>query len=92
MLDDEKLPQKINLCKKRGCPSNRKAPGYVPVHVLYLISLNNISQPLYIGNHISLSLLQSGMTPLMTASFNGHVEVVRILIGSQAQLNTQKEV
>ena len=28
----------------------------------------------------------------MTASFYGHVEVVRILIGSQAQLNTQKEV
>ena len=25
----------------------------------------------------------------MSASFNGHVEVVRILIGSQAQLNTQ---
>ena len=62
------------------------------VHVLYLISIHNISQPLYIGNHISLSLLQNGMTPLMTASFNGHVKVVRVLIGSQAQLNTQEEV
>ena len=87
-----KMTPKINLCKKKGCPSNQKAPGYVPVHVLYLISLHNISQPLYIGNHISLSLLQNGRTPLMIASFDGHVEVVRILIGSQAQLNTQKEV
>ena len=26
----------------------------------------------------------------MSASFNGHVEVVRILIGSKAQLNKQK--
>ena len=92
MLDDEKLPPKINLCKKRGCPSNRKAPGYVPVHVLYLISLHNISQPLYVGNHVSLSLLQDGTTPLMAASFKGHVEVVRILIGSQAQLNSQNKV
>ena len=32
------------------------------------------------------------MTPLMAASFEGHVEVVRALIGSQAQLNTQDEV
>ena len=88
----KKLPLKINLCNKRGCPSNRKAPGYVPVHVLYLISLHNISQPLYMGNHISLSLLQNGRTPLMTASFNGHVKVVRVLIGSQAQLNSQDEV
>ena len=59
---------------------------------IYLIFLHNISQPLYIGNHISLSLLQDGRTPLMTASFNGHVKVVRVLIGSQDQLNSQDEV
>ena len=28
----------------------------------------------------------------MKASFNGHVEVVRVLIRSWAQLNTQNEV
>ena len=28
----------------------------------------------------------------MTASFNGHVDIVRILIEAQAQVNTQKEV
>ena len=28
----------------------------------------------------------------MKASFEGHVEVVRALIGSQAQINTRKEV
>ena len=85
--------QKILIYARNGdVPATGNPPGYVPVHVLYLISLHNISQPLYIGNHISLSLLQSGQTPLMRASSGGHVEVVRILIVSQAQLNSQDEV
>ena len=32
------------------------------------------------------------MTPLMTASFEGHVDIVRILIEAKAQINTQEEV
>ena len=36
--------------------------------------------------------IQSGGTPLMAASYVGHVDVVKTLIGSQAQVNTQKEV
>ena len=32
---------------------------------------------------------QNGSTPLITASFEGHVEIVRILIEAKAQLNTQ---
>ena len=35
---------------------------------------------------------QSGVTPLMTASFDGHVDIVRILIEAKAQINTQNEV
>ena len=86
-------PKKIIYARKRDVQATGKPLAMcLYIHVLYLISLHHISQPLYIGNHISLSLLQNGSTPLMAASFNGHVEVVRILIGSQAQLNTQKEV
>ena len=35
---------------------------------------------------------QDGLTPLMTASFQGHSRVVRILIEAKAQVNTQEEV
>ena len=35
---------------------------------------------------------QDGCTPLMTASFNGHVDIMRILIEAKAQINTQEEV
>ena len=28
----------------------------------------------------------------MTASFDGHVDIVRVLINAQAQVNTQSEV
>ena len=35
---------------------------------------------------------QDGWTPLMKASFHGHVDIVRILIEAKAQINTQKEV
>ena len=37
-------------------------------------------------------LLQNGRTPLMTASFEGHVDIVRILIKAKAQVNIQDEV
>ena len=43
-------------------------------------------------NYFSVDHVQTGWTPLMVASLNGHVEVVRALIGSKAQLNTQNEV
>ena len=35
---------------------------------------------------------QNGWTPLMTASFEGHIDIVRILIEAKAQINTQEEV
>ena len=35
---------------------------------------------------------QDGRTPLMVASFNGHVDIVRILIEAKVQINTQQEV
>ena len=40
----------------------------------------------------NVCFIQNGETPLMTASFEGHVDIVRILIEAQAQVNTQKEV
>ena len=35
---------------------------------------------------------QNGWTPLMKASFEGHVDIVRLLIEVKAQINTKKEV
>ena len=35
---------------------------------------------------------QNAHTPLMTASFEGHVDIVRLLIEAKAQINTQEEV
>ena len=37
-------------------------------------------------------LVQDGRTPLMTASFQGHADIVQTLIEAKAQINTQKEV
>ena len=86
-------PQKLIYARKGDVQATGK-PLDMCLYMFYtlFLSIIIISQPLYIGNHISLSLLQNGMTPLMTASFNGHVKVVRVLIRSQAQLNTQDGV
>ena len=40
---------------------------------------------------VALSI-QTGVTPLMKASREGHVDIVRLLIEAKAQINTQKEV
>ena len=40
----------------------------------------------------NVRFIQDGSTPLMVASFYGHVGIVRILIEAQAQVNTQREV
>ena len=37
-------------------------------------------------------LVQDGWTPLMTASFEGHADIVQTLIEAKAQINTQEEV
>ena len=42
--------------------------------------------------YLPLSCTQDGWTPLMIASFNGHVDIVRILTEAQAQINIQNEV
>ena len=43
--------------------------------------------------HCSLSLsIQDGMTPLMTASFNGHVDVVRVLIEAHTGIDQRMKV
>ena len=48
----------------------------------------------YVGNYYFFSVdhVQTGRTPLMLASFNGHVEVAKALIGSKAPVNTKNEV
>ena len=42
-----------------------------------------------IGN---VFITQNGWTPLMTASFEGHADIVQTLIEAKAQVNTQDEV
>ena len=42
--------------------------------------------------YLPLSCTQNGRTPLMEASFEGHVDIVRILIEAKAQINTQDKV
>ena len=37
-------------------------------------------------------ITQNGWTPLMTASFEGHADIVQTLIEAKAQVDTQKEV
>ena len=37
-------------------------------------------------------IIQNGWTPLMTASLNGHADIVQTLIEAKAQVNTQEEV
>ena len=70
--------------------SQSSVPGYVFVWQLITVSIG-------ISIHTALLLpmcvfIQNDRTPLMTASFEGHVHIVRILIKAQAQVNTQDEV
>ena len=47
----------------------------------------------YLLTHRSLSLsIQNGWTPLITASYSGHVEVVCLLIDAHADIHTQNKV
>ena len=41
---------------------------------------------------LTIYCTQTGWTPLMKASRKGHVDIVRILINTKAQINTQEEV
>ena len=41
---------------------------------------------------VILTYLQNGRTPLMEASCGGHVDVVKILIETDKQINMQDEV
>ena len=53
------------------------------IHILYSV----YTHPTYLNNS-----MQRGWTPLMIASFNGHVDIVRTLIKADIQVNTQEEV
>ena len=57
------------------------------IAVLGELTCHSLCRKLYIFSDV-----QNGTTPLMVASLKEHVEVVRVLIGSRAQLNTQDEV
>ena len=57
--------------------------------ISYFSTHHSLCRKLYFS---SVDHVQDGMTPLMLASLKGHVEVVKTLIGSQAQLNTQDKV
>ena len=41
---------------------------------------------------LSSTFTQDGWTPLMSASFEGQVDIVRMLIGAKVQVDKQKEV
>ena len=46
----------------------------------------------HIHTFITIVHSQVGWSPLMIASFKGHVDIVRLLVEAKAQLNTQIEV
>ena len=54
------------------------------LHYVYVSALN-------VQCLLSL-FVQNGWTPLMIASFNGHVDVVRILIEAHADIHKQDKV
>ena len=41
---------------------------------------------------VYISLFQNGWTPLMIASFEGHTDILQMLIKAKAQISTQTEV
>ena len=48
---------------------------------------------IYICSKFSISIhSQNGRTPLMLASFDGRVDIVRLLVEAKAQLNIRAEV
>ena len=53
--------------------------------IYFSILMNNIIIMLIVHS-------QSGWTPLMTASFEGHIAIVRLLVEAKAQVNKQTEV
>ena len=55
---------------------------------MYITIINETNAVIY----LPLSCTQNGWTPLMRASFDGHVDIVRILIEAKAQINIQEEV
>ena len=40
----------------------------------------------------NVGFIQDGWTPLMTASFEGHVDIVRLLLEANTQVHTREEV
>ena len=42
--------------------------------------------------HAIIIFIQGGWTPLMAASFHGHVDIVKTLINAKAQINKQRQV
>ena len=47
---------------------------------------------LFLCIYYIISISQDGRTPLMVASIEGHVDIVRMLIDADAQVNKQDEV
>ena len=75
-----------------------KVQSYVCIHVnhiyVYLMYVGKYTYTMATMSviYLPLSCTQYGWTPLMRASFNGHVDIVRILIEAKAQINTQDKV
>ena len=67
---------------------------WTALHIRYRsISSLHIRESIYAAIKCLIGVhSQRGETPLMTASFEGHVNTVRLLIEAKAQLNMQTEV
>ena len=74
-------------CSGRPVCSKYCSKSYVQINVYY-----NVISQLFVCTILSIVSTQNGVTPLMAASFHGHVDIVRMLIEAKAQVNTQYKV
>lgn len=56
------------------------------------VPLLTLLTPYISGDEYTFLSLQDGDTPLMIASFNGHVDVVHVLIEACADVHSRKKV
>ena len=69
---------------------SQTVPVYVYAHTCHCMALLNVSVSWALADIVNPT--QNGLTPLMTASLNGHIDIVKMLIKAMADVDAQKKV